>query len=1050
MHNENTYKTYNQLKQYIKDELSGEFEEVTINYGSKKELEQNDNNQVEFTVDLEVYKKLTSICNQYEYLMYVFLLAAFKVMLYKITNIKNICLGLPGYIDKSCKDNIITINSTTVNKESSFRDLLNEVKETTVQGYINHSYVINEALQDNECSTLLKFSKYIIGMDTIHNKTIINNIIESNGYEFFFYFLQGENLTAKVFFNTNIVPKNYIDTLISIYKYILIQTVENQNIKIKDIQVANETEERRIKELNSTMYDINNKDTIDKMFEKQVLLSRNDIALSYAYDMKTAEGEDNDILINKVTYKELNGLSNQLARKLAIMGVKSSDVVGLLMLNSVELVAAMLSILKIGAAFVPIDIDCPIERIEIMAKDSNMKLLLTNCNKLSKLSSSIPIANVNTLEFYNESKDNLNIEKNPDYLAYIIYTSGTTGIPKGVKITHRNVSNFIHWRLSAYQYSKEDISLQLISSSFDASLTNIFPVLLCGGKAVYISNDYWRDTKVINQIIETEKVTNLSIAPSVYKILIDNMERDKWRTIRFIVLGGEQPQASYIKLTKEKLPNILLINEYGPTETTITATAKIGIDVEEINNIGNPIAANSAYIINNDDNILPVGVSGELCISGAGVSSGYINNEQETKNKFSLNPYNQRERLYKTGDIARWTSEGYIEYMGRNDQQVKIRGLRIELNEINNILSSLDYINSAYSYVSKGDYDKIISFVTGDIEVESKAIKENLRGLIPEYMIPAKIYQIDNFPLSSNGKIDQSALEKLEASYNSVGDSKPENQIQQYFCELWSALLNINIIDVNKNFFDIGGNSMLIMLMHNEVEKKYPKILTIPDYFTNTTIKQLSETVLNRIGKDIDYNKQLFGIKMSPEYYADSKNQYMVREKMLSFELPEDIMTKINTRKENGGYRIQSILATAFTYLLSKLSETKEIISYLMLREKNVIDVLDINLNKFADLGQLIEYVENEIPITTILINSEPDIRNNQIPETVTALFCNQVMDDKKYPLSNLFDFIFEISLNMDCVKFTGIFNVNKLEESKVETIIKLYVQIVGQLAQYE
>jgi amino acid adenylation domain-containing protein len=341
----------------------------------------------------------------------------------------------------------------------------------------------------------------------------------------------------------------------------------------------------------------------------------------------------------------------------------------------------------------PIEPNYPSNRIRYMVRDSNMKLLVTNCS----LSGSFPfegiIINLSRQECTKEAVSNLDLVNSPDDPVYMIYTSGSTGKPKGIVVAHKNLFNYVKWRIDALGHNAEDISLQLLSIAFDGFATNFYPALLSGGSVVFVDNVYWRDSKYISEVISAQKITNFSLVPLLYRMILENGKNTMLKSLRFVVLAGEESDTSLIELSQQKYPEVLLVNEYGPTETTIATTSFVGMDAGNISIIGRPIANNKIYILDKDKQLMPIGLFGELCVSGEGVSKGYRSRAKLTADKFIENPFSENGILYKTGDLARWRQDGTIELLGRIDNQVKVMGYRIEPGEIEAVLSGHKAIN---------------------------------------------------------------------------------------------------------------------------------------------------------------------------------------------------------------------------------------------------------------------------------------------------------------------------------------------------------------------
>ncbi|MCB2354688.1 non-ribosomal peptide synthetase [Clostridium estertheticum] len=578
------------------------------------------------------------------------------------------------------------------------------------------------------------------------------------------------------------------------------------------------------------------------------------------------------ILYKNISYKELDERSNQVARILRKSGINVGSVVGFMIERSLDMVIGILGIVKAGGAYLPLDSEYPSERIKYMLEDSKVDVVLTQQGLEDKIKDSIKIVRIDKEELYLEDNSKIECVNMPSDLAYIIYTSGSTGTPKGVMIEHRNVLNFINWRLKSYEYSPKDITLQLISMSFDGFGTNFYSSLLSGGRLIIPDNDNCKDFNYIKKIIKHAKVTNMSIVPSMYRAMLENAVAEDVKSLRFVVLAGEKSDADLIKHSRKLNSAIMLINEYGPTESSITVTYNKELNEDNISVIGKPVANIKLYILNKNNDIMPVGTAGELCISGQGLARGYINNSKLTMEKFIDNPYEPSQKMYRTGDIARWLEDGKIELIGRMDYQVKVRGYRIELGEIENKIVSHQKVKEAVVICSEdGDAGMYISaYVVGDEELKVQELKEYLSEKLPDYMIPAQIIQLKEMPLTSNGKIDRKRLpEAGSIKETEVEYIAPQSPVEEKLVRIWKSILGVEKVGLEDNFFKLGGHSLKVTMMVSRINKEFNIEIPWREVFNTPTIKYLSDYIEN--------SKQEMYASIKPakdkEYYPLSSSQ---------------------------------------------------------------------------------------------------------------------------------------------------------------------------------
>jgi len=829
-------------ERYWLSKLSGELPKIKIPYCNKlKPVEKSEETQ-SIVLEKEIEDRLLIITKNNDLLLYVYLLSVFKIMLYKLSGIKDVCVSSPVYIGQSHVQlhmyNKFIYLRDYLDYNISFKYLLKKVKQTVIDGYKYQYYPMDrlKELLMYEQSTDYEHNICFYFMN-IHGNECLDEMIKSKSYHFIFYIEKQESLKVKIVFNNQVMDELFAAKLIAGYKNILLQTMSDINLRISSIRLVNEDEIQILNQFNNTCVDFGKVKTLSKWFEEQEIKCSDKIAVTYV--------KEHDEYCEHLTYKELNIRANQLAYTLKKNGAARGEIIGLIVRNSLDIAVGILGILKAGGAYLPIDPDYPLERIQYMIRDSNMKLLVTN-RSLSDISSFQGIViSLSNQVFIKEGTLNLNLESSPDDPAYLIYTSGSTGKPKGTIVTHKNLFNYVKWRIDALAHSSEDVSLQLLSIGFDGFGSNFYPALLSGGRIVFVDNAYWRNQDYICRVIANQKITNFSLVPPLYKMILMNAPSTLLDSLRFVVLAGEKSDASLITLSYQKFPKLMLVNEYGPTETTIAVTSLIGIDAVNTSIIGRPIANNKVYILDKDNQLLPIGLFGELCVAGEGVSMGYHEREELTKDKFISNVLPKSEVLYKTGDIARWREDGTIEILGRLDSQVKVMGCRIEPGEIESVISSYNGITQAVVTVIENEtgYTQLSAFFTATSKISIEQLRIYLSSILPTYMIPLQIIQLSEFPLSINSKINISALKLISSDETANKYTIPDNDIEKVLTGIWEQVLEKDKIGTSDNFFEMGGNSFLVMQVHSLIEKVYPGVTKIPDLFAYPSISKLSEYI---------------------------------------------------------------------------------------------------------------------------------------------------------------------------------------------------------------
>ncbi|MHB8061924.1 MAG: amino acid adenylation domain-containing protein [Ruminiclostridium sp.] len=613
------------------------------------------------------------------------------------------------------------------------------------------------------------------------------------------------------------------------------------NIAVKDINPLSGCEQKEILEgFNDTCCDYPVGKTIPLLFEEQAEKTPGNVAIKY-------KGRS-------ITYKELNERANRIAWTLVGKGVGADDVVGILADRSIEMIAGIFGILKAGAAYLPIDPRYPKDRIEYMISNSKAKLLLSE-NSKATIGYGVPVLLLGSPENYEENTGNLRKTCSDRNLAYIIYTSGTTGRPKGVMIEHRSIINRIYWMQKAYPISQEDIILQKTTYTFDVSVWEILWWSMVGASVFMLPQGEEKDPEAIVRTVEEEHITIMHFVPSMLnmflKYVVSEGAESRLACLRNVFASGEALQKAQSDLFYERLTknnHTRLINVYGPTEAAVDVT---WFDMEENHAseqvyIGKPIDNIRIYILDPYNHLLPIGVPGELCISGIGLARGYINNKELTDEKFIDNPFEPGEKLYKTGDAARWTEKGFLEYIGRMDSQVKIRGFRIEPGEIETVLLNCSEVKEAAVVVQQLKEEKYICayYVSDDKKLLTEDLKAAIKKKLPEYMVPSYFIRLEEIPVSGNGKLNRKAL-PMPDSVNAPSETyvKPENELQQYLVSVWKDVLGVGQVGIKDNFFELGGHSLNILEIQTRIHKEKGVKLALHDMFRLTILEALAELI---------------------------------------------------------------------------------------------------------------------------------------------------------------------------------------------------------------
>ncbi|MBC8756558.1 amino acid adenylation domain-containing protein [Kordia sp. YSTF-M3] len=566
---------------------------------------------------------------------------------------------------------------------------------------------------------------------------------------------------------------------------------------------------------------------IHELFEVQVLKTPGAIAVVFE---KAA-----------LTYAELNAKANQLARYIRTQTEVNSDtLVAICLDRSLEMIISILGVLKSGAAYVPIDPEYPTERINYILKDTHTNLGLTRSHLTERLTESSRLKLIALDSISNQELDasNLPIQNNLNDLAYVIYTSGTTGNPKGVMIEHASVCNYMQTVATCFE-NIENIDYSS-NFSFDLSVTTtIVPLLM--GKRICI---YGGKLTEINKYVKHLSDHKIDFIKSTPSFLTQIPFAEITHCVKSCFIGGEKSDANQLTYLNKYISNVY--DEYGPTEATVGTTTILNVD--GTNSIGKPYDNYKVYVLGKNSKPVPVGVVGELHIGGAGLARGYLNQAELTKEKFISNYFaSQAEikkgytRLYKTGDTVKWLPSGNLEYIGRNDFQVKIRGYRIELGEIEHAINSIKGIKQACVLArEKNGNEYLVAYFVTDEMLTEEAILKHVSSQLPEYMIPSILVELDNFPLTINGKLDRKALPNTEFT-NEDSYEAPSTDLEIRICKIWQEILKLDKVGVTDNFFRVGGNSILAIKLSHKIGKSLNILVVVADILKYKTISSLAK-----------------------------------------------------------------------------------------------------------------------------------------------------------------------------------------------------------------
>ena len=650
---------------------------------------------------------------------------------------------------------------------------------------------------------------------------------------------KGQSLELALLYNSTIFDDSTVSRMLGQIETLLGELIKKPEARLGELSLLTSEERRHILlEWNQTKVPVPLSAGIHTLIEAQVERTPDAIAVIC--------GDES------LSYQELNRRANRVARALQKLGVCADLPVGLCVERSVDGIVGLLGILKAGGGYVPVDPSFPNHRLRLMLDDAQVSIVVTQGHLRSHLHSyGGQVCDVETLcePTVSGGGENLATPVLPDQLAYIMYTSGSTGRPKGVAVTHRNLVISLRARL---HYYPEPVSRFLLTFSlaFDGSVTGIFWTLSQGGQLVIPSEVVHRDPTELAALVEHHHISHVVWVPSLYNAVLGDALNAQLESLRIVITAGESLPLELVRSHYQLLPHAVLYNEYGPTEATVwcsvysTTREEAGARVP----IGKPINNMQLYVLDTDLEPVPIGVPGELYVAGDCLSRGYVNQPQLTQERFLAHPHVAGARLYRTGDLARYREDGNVEFLGRVDQQVKLRGYRIELDEVEYVLSNFPGVYQAAVLLrqDKPEQQRLVGYITGLPELKAMLdqVRSYLAARLPQYMVPSVMLWVEAMPLTATGKINRSALPvPEETAGQAAARIAPRNQVEEALAELWKSVLGVPEAGIHDNFFERGGHSLLATQLVSRMREVFDVEVLLRVLFERPTIVGLAEEV---------------------------------------------------------------------------------------------------------------------------------------------------------------------------------------------------------------
>jgi tyrocidine synthetase III len=896
------------------------------------------------TINFDLIPEFTSgidrVARQNGVTMYILLLSIYNVFLAKLSGQEDIVIGSPEAGRRHADlENIIGmfVNTLAIRNfpagDKTFTGFLSEVKEKVLAVFENQDYqyeeLVEKVVSNRDTSRNPLFDSMFVMQNTDTQKLDIPGLKlmpypYKNETSKFDLTLRGVERKDKLFFSleysTQLFKESTIKRFVRYFKYLLsvVLNPANKNIEISEIEIISEEDKRRmLLDFNDTAADYPREKTLHRLFEEQVYKTPDSVAVV------------GDV---QLSYRELKNKSSCLSRALIQKGTGTGTIVGIMVERSINMIVGILGILGAGAAYLPIDLDYPKERINFMLADSSAQSIITSSREnsvesLSEWSGERYLIEelMNTPCPLNDSTSNAIPNTDSSSLAYIIYTSGSTGRPKGVMVEQFQVVNLVMSQQKQFGLDEKDRVLQFSSICFDASVEQIFMPLLCGAVLVLVDKNTLLDNTNFEGMIATQSITHFHAVPS----FLSHISLKARYGLKRVLSGGDSCPPS---LAAKWSAHCDFYNRYGPTETTVTSIEFSVANVDKSQPrlpIGKPIANTRVFLFDKWMKPVPVGVVGELYIGGDGVTRGYLNRPELTARQFVsyASASIPTIRLYKTGDLARWIPDGNIEFMGRIDHQVKIRGYRIELGEIENWLKTHEHIQETVVIaIETADTEKqlcayIVPTQGKDAPLDKSALKNYLSAILPDYMVPKYYVPLDSIPLTPSGKLDRKTLPGISFETGN-GYAHPRDQVEAKLLKIWHRILFNKENDliwepddtpkfgIEDDFFELGGHSLKTITMASLIHKELGQRVPVSTIFEAPTIKALADFI--RQQGTVPENEQYIAIEPveKKQYYpvSPAQNRLFIQQQIQPESTAYNLPTLIGLEEQADTGKLEKVL----------------------------------------------------------------------------------------------------------------------------------------------
>jgi amino acid adenylation domain-containing protein len=849
--------------EYWKKQLGGELPTLQLPADRPRPAVQTHRGSVQsFDLPVSLAEKLKDLSQGHGTTLFMTLLAAFKALLFRYTGQTNFAVGSPiANRTRTELEGLIgffvntLVLRTDLSGDPRFVEFLGKVRDTALEAFAHQETPFEKLVEALNPARDMSYSPLFQVMFVfqnapratleLHSLTLTPVAIDAGGSTFDLTLYMREEqrgLTGRFEYNTDLFDAETIKRMAGHFRIILESIVVDPNRRLSELPILTEVERHQLLlEWNATEKDYPKDKTLVHLFEEQVDQSPEATAVVF--------GD------KRLSYRELNRRANQLAHHLQSLGVGPGSRVGIWMERSLDLMVSLVGTLKAGGAYVPLDPNYPQDRLSFMLGDAQVPVLLTRemfIKDLPEYAGHVVCMDRDGEAISRESEENPVSRIGPNDAVYVIYTSGSTGTPKGVIGLHCGAVNRLNWMWRVYPFKGGEVCCQKTYLSFVDSVWEIFGPLLQGVQTVIISDDAVKDPQLLIEGLAANHVSRIVLVPSLLRLLLDSFGdlQKRLPDLRLWVTSGEEIPVELAKRFGQAMPEARLINLYGSSEVSADVTFyEIGGDPQEKRvPIGRPIDNTQVHLLDENLQLVPVGVHGELNVGGAGLARGYLNRPDLTAERYIANPFRQGEVLFKTGDLGRRLADGSIEYLGRRDHQVKIRGFRVELGEVESQIKGLEAVSNCVAVLREdrpGDQWLVAYYVPreGDT-VSGSHVRRHLESKLPGYMVPQYFVELSLIPLTPNGKVDRKALPKPQAEDNlAISFVAPNDSLEMQLTKIWESVLSVKPIGIMDNFFEIGGHSLLAARIFSRIEKTMGLNLPLVTLFQAPTVELLAKII---------------------------------------------------------------------------------------------------------------------------------------------------------------------------------------------------------------